>query len=239
MQVLEETHSAGKDSVKVRWISTDSIEKYVIRNRGKAFRLPDRPLYLTERIRQAARRLVAIPGRGGKTWQAIALEENTNQKQVKAGKQWVRRMYAPNRGNIVLGLVKADTSLIRENMMEVESFDAPKKKAPLLAQEMAVRIIDGRILQNLPEWKGRYWLDDSGRIRSSWDKRRPRYGRMATQRPGEQEVGPLDAATAKMHRWQFTTKPSKGSSWKDLLAQNKSVVDRLTSQRIRRFGLDR
>lgn len=238
MQVLEETHSAAKDSVKVRWISTDSIEKYVIRNRGKAFRLPDRPLYLTERIRQAARRLVAIPGRGGKTWQAIALEENTNKKQVKAGKEWVRRMYAPNRGNIVLGLVKADTSLIRENMTEVESFDAPKKKAPLLAQEMAVRIIDGRILQNLPEWNGRYWLDDSGRIRSSWAKRRPRYGRIVTRRPGEQEVDPLDATTAKKHRWEFTTKVSKGSSWKDLLAQNKNVVDRLTSQRIRTFGLD-
>ena len=238
MQALEETHSAGKDSMKVQWISTDSIEKYVIRNRGKAFRLPDRPLYLTERIRQAARRLVAIPGRGGKTWQAIALEENTNKKEVKAGKEWVRRIYAPNRGNIVLGLVKADTSLIRENMMEVESFDVPKKKAPLLAQEMAVRKIDGRILQNLPEWNGRFWLDDSGRIRSSWDKRRPRYGRIVTQRPGEHAVDPLDATTAKTHRREFTTKASKGNSWNDLLAQNKNVIDRLTSQRIRTFGLD-
>ena len=138
----------------------------------------------------------------------------------------------------MLGLVKADTSLIQENMMEVKSFDAPKKKAPLLAQEMAVRKIDGRILQNLPEWNGRFWLDDSGRIRSSWDKRRPRYGRIVTQRPGEHAVDPLDATTAKRHRWEFTTKASKGNSWKDLLAQNKSVVDRLTSQRIRTFGLD-
>src|SRR5271167_2196389 len=106
-------------------------------------------------------------------------------------------MYAPNRGNVVLGLVKADTSLIRENMKEVEIFDAPKKKAPLLAQEMVVCIIDGRILQNLPEWQGRYWLDDSGRIRSSWDKRRPQYGRIVTWRPGEHAVDPLDATTAK------------------------------------------
>ena len=224
--------------MKFRWISTDSIENYVLRHHGVAFRLRDRPLLLTERIRQAARRLVAIPGRAGKTWQAIALEENTNQKEVKAGKKWVRRIYAPNRGNIMLGLVKADTSLVRENMTEVEDFDAPNKKTSSLAQEMLVRKIDGRVLQNVPEWKGRFWLDDSGRIRSSWDKRRPLLGRIVTRRQGEQTVDPLDATTAKIHRWESATKAIKGSSWKSLLAENKNVIDQLTSKRIRTFGLD-
>ena len=138
----------------------------------------------------------------------------------------------------MLGLVTADTSLVRENMTEVEDFDAPNKKTSSLAQEMSVRKIDGRVLQNVPEWKGRFWLDDSGRIRSSWDKRRPLLGRIVTRRQGEQTVDPLDATTAKIHRWESATKAVKGSSWKNLLAENKNVIDQLTSKRIRTFGLD-
>lgn len=240
MAVLKTTHVIGKGKmkgkIKFRWISTDSIEKYILRHRGKAFRLHDKPLHLTERIRQAARRLVAIPGRGGKELQAIALEENTNQKEIEAGKKWIRQMYAPNRGNIMLGLINADTTLVRDNMTEVKSFDAPSKK-PSVGQEITSGKVNGRVLQDPPEWKGRFWYDESGRIRSSRDKRRPQYSGIVTRRPGDQMPEPLDLTTNKIYKWESKTKGFKGTSWKQLLSENRNVVNQLTSQRNKAFGL--
>ena len=237
MEFLKKSYVLGKGKTRFQWISTDSIEGYITQNPMPAFRLPATPLYLAERIRQAARRLVAIPGRGGDKWQVIALEENRNEKEVDAGKKWVRRIYAPDRGNIILGLVKVDASLLRDDMREVTSFDEPNEKVPSPAQEVAELKIDEQVLENIPEWKGRFWLDEAGRIRSSRDKR-PECNKLVTPSQGQDVADPVDLKTIKRQKGEFKPRRFAGKSWKDLLTENKKVVDELTLQRIKSFGLD-
>jgi len=138
----------------------------------------------------------------------------------------------------MLGIVKADTSLMRDNMTEVKSFDAPKRKNSSAGQEMASSKINGPVLQSPPEWKGKYWYDESGRIRSSLDRRRPPRGGIPTRRPGEIMPEPLDLMMMNKLRWESKTGGHKGTSWKKLLNENRSVVDELTSKRLKTFGLN-
>lgn len=176
LKVLKRTHRcSGGRRLRFRVISTDSLENYILRHRGRSFRR-DLPLHLTERIRQAARRLVGIPGRAGTEWKVIALEKNEG-PGFGDDKIWIRRDYAPDRGDIMLGLVKAD-----EGEMETkESSDAETNRE----KHSTRRTVNGHMLQTVPEWEGRYSWDPAGRLRATSATRTVR-----TQRTEKQQVRP-------------------------------------------------
>ena len=236
MKVLGKTHrvhlkNVGKKKKKFRCISTDAIEEYILRHRGRMFR-KDLPLHLRERIRQAARRLVGIPGRSGKLWQVIALERNTN-PEVEGGKKWIRLLYAPDRGKIILGLEEAD--VFRKDMKELSLAEAGLESKSL-EQEMSDRKIDGRILRDVPQWAGRYWWDNAGRIRQADQRRRTRHSGIIAQRNAGDDL--LGTKWAENQRFNLQSVKFKGTGWTDLLRQNKKVVDILTAQRNKDFGLE-
>jgi len=196
----------------------------------------DLPLHLTERIRQAARRLVGIPGRSGKVWQVVSLEKNT----VKGDKKWIRRSYAPDRGKIILGLVPADE--FRKDMKELSLAEAGLEEEStsksLEKQEILSRKIDGRILQDVPQWTGRFFLDDAGRVRpiTERDRRRTRY--LMAERNSSMGDDLLGTKWAEKQRLKLRDVKFKRSGWTDLLRQNKRAVDMLTAQRNKDFGLE-
>jgi hypothetical protein len=234
MKVLATTHRVKLKKVskpKFRCISTDTIENYVLRHRGNMFK-KDLPLHLRERIRQAARRLVGIPGRSGDVWQVVALERNSD-AEVKGNKKWVRRLYAPDRGKIILGLVEAD--VFRKDMKELSPVEAGLESKSL-EQEMSERKIDGRILQDVPQWAGRFWWDDSGRIRPAKDRRRTRYSGIIGRRSTGDDL--LGTKWAEKQSLNLKHVKFKGAGWSDLLRQNKDVIDALTAQRNKDFGLE-
>jgi hypothetical protein len=233
MHVLKRTHRANrKDEVLMfRCISTDSIEKYTYRHRGGMFR-GDIPLHLTERIRQAARRLVGIPGRSGKEWQAIALEAVPEAKG-KLENRWTRRVYAPDRGNIMLGLVKADP-FQHEGMKELTPEEAGLKEQ---VTEEGVINIAGHALRDLPEWKGRYWWDESGKIRPASDTRRPGRHQLVLQQQRMTGDALLDGEWAQTQALKLQRSKNKEAAWANLLRQNQKTIDMLTSQRNKAFGL--
>jgi hypothetical protein len=232
MKVLMKTHRVrSKKKIWFRSISTDSIEEYILRHRGGVFKA-DLPLHLRERIRQAARRLVAIPGRSGNAWQAIAFEKNTN-PEVEGGKKWIRMLYPPDRGNIMLGLVKADD--FRRDMKELSLAEA-KGESKTIEQEMAGRKINGRVLQDIPEWEGRYWWDEAGKVRPMDHKRRSTYSGILEHRESKGD-DLLGTKWAEKQRLNLYNTKFKRTGWTDLLQQNKKVIDALTAQRNKDFGL--
>jgi hypothetical protein len=221
MKVLKKTHRVkqSKDGkIKFRCISTDSIEKYILKHRGRMFR-GDIPLHLTERIRQAARRLVAIPGRSGTAWQAIALEPSKVDRD-----KWVQRVFAPDRGEIMLGLGRADACLGDMNV----STDARVEKDMMQEKENHT-MVDERVLKDVPEWEGRYWMDESGKVRPATDKREPLYERMSKdQLHGKWERG---------HQSSVGRSKAKRNGWSEIVRQNKATIDMLSAQRNKEFGL--
>ena len=231
MKVLLNTHRVRSKKFRFRSISTDSIEDYILRHRGGMFKT-DLPLHLRERIRQAARRLVAIPGRSGKVWQVIALEKNTN-PEVEGGKKWARMLHPPDRGKIILGLVKAD--VVRKDMKEVSLAEA-EGEPNTIEQEMAERKINGRVLQDVPEWEGRFWWDEAGKLRPAEDRRRSRYSGIIAHREsmGDDLLGTKWAEKQRLHLYNMKL---KGKGWTDLLRRNKKIIDVLTAQRNKDFGL--
>ena len=231
MRVLYQTHRINSGKFRFRSISTDGIEDYILRHRGKVFG-NDLPLNLRERIRQAARRLIGIPGRSGKDWQVVALQKNTN-PEVENGEKWIRSSYPPDQGNIVLGLVKVEVS---KRVMKELSLAEAKGEIKSIEQQIAERKIYGKVLQDVPEWKGRFWWDETGKIRPIEDTRRKRYpGIIEKRRWGDDLLGTKWAATKQ--RLNLYNRKSKGSGWSELLRQNQNVVDALTAQRNKDFGL--
>lgn len=221
MKVLKNTHQVRKKREKIRFrvISTDSIEEYVLRRRGEMFK-GDLPLHLTERIRQAARRLVGIPGRSGNEWQVIALE--------KVEGKWVRRNYAPDRGKIMLGLVRADNS--RTNVKEISLSEARLERS----EEKETHVVNGHVLKEPAEWEGKYWWDAAGKVRPSSDTRRPQQGGQIQPVPREKI---LDGTWAKAQRLSLRRSNYKGTGWTELLRQNQKTIDLLTAQRNKDYGL--
>jgi hypothetical protein len=220
MKVLKNTHHVRKKREKIRFraISTDSIEGYVLRRRGGMFR-EDLPLHLRERIRQAARRLVGIPGRSGSEWQVIALE--------KVEGRWVRQIYAPGRGNIMLGLVKADPS--RMDMKEISLSEAGLENS----EETKTQVINGHVLKEPPEWESKYWWDAAGKVRPSSDTRRPQRGQ--SQPVPRDKI--LDGTWAQTQRLSLRRSKHKAKGWTELLRQNQRTIDHLTAQRNKDYGL--
>jgi hypothetical protein len=142
MQALKEIHGVKKEEEDLKFgivfVSTDRIEDYVMKHQGEMFG-GTIPRHLTERIRQAARRLVGIPDRGGDTWQVIALEEIQDEESGGEMK-WVRRRYAPDRGSFTLGLMRKGTET-----MEITEVSKCAQQDTTIPHE---DILDGEILLN-------------------------------------------------------------------------------------------
>ena len=213
-------------TLKYRVVSTDKIQEYIMRHHGNHFQ-KGMPLMFTERIRQAARRLVALPERSekvGKGWQAVAI---TKRSDAKPGEdKWVQIPLAPDRGNIMLRLIK--------HQKEEKKDEA--KKMVTVAEKIQThlnrpRTINGRELVNLPEWKGKYSFDEAGRI---WGMRRKtREGRDGLVVQG-QEDGRLGGSWAQIQQTKLQKKQMSGvrsAGWQDLLTQNKEIIDILTKER--------
>ena len=233
MKVLKKTHRVNRKDGKLifRYVSTDRIENFVYRHHGRMFG-DDIPLHLSERIRQAARRLVGIPGRSGKEWQAIALDAIPGAKGALENR-YVRRTYAPERGNILLGLVKADP-FQHPGMRELSPEDAGLAETTM--EEGIVRVGD-RILRDLPEWQGQYWWDESGKIRPASDTRRSRRHLHLPQRQGMTGDQLLDGKWAWEQSLKLQRLKKNETGWANLLRQNRQIIDILTKQRNKEFGL--
>jgi hypothetical protein len=222
MKVLINTHQVkqSKDGkIKFRCISTDSIEKDIVRSRDRTFRDDTPPRHLTERIRQAARRLVAIPGRSGTAWQAIALEPSKVDKD-----KWVQRGFAPDRGEIILGLATADACLRDMNVSTYARVEKDMKQ-----EKENHTMVDERALKDVPEWEGRYWMDESGKVRPASDKSRPWYERMSKDQ--------LDGKWEGRQQSSVGRSKVKRNGWREIIRQNKATVDKLSAQRNKEFGL--
>ena len=217
MKLLKNTHRVYRKNQKIQFrvISTDSIEKYILQHRGRAFRA-DLPSHFTERIRQAVRRLVGIPGRSGERWQVIAFERNTN-PEAEGHQKWIRIPYAPDRGRILVGLIRREPGF------------ALTQEATSVEKQWTDRKINGRRLQDRPEWKGRFWMDEAGKVRPASDTRRPRFSVLGHSSDpkwvNEQSI------LAKLPYMK------KGAGWASLLGRNKDIVKSLTAQLNKDFGL--
>jgi hypothetical protein len=233
MRVLKKAHGVNRKDAKLelRCVSTDIIEDFVYRHHGKMFG-DDIPLHLSERIRQAARRLVGIPGRSGKEWQAIALDAVPGAEGPMENR-YVRRTYAPDRGNILLGLVRADP-FQHQSMKELTPEEAGLVKPTM--EEGVVRVGD-RILKDLPEWEGQYWWDETGKIRPASDTRRPRSNLHVPQRQGTTGDQLLDGKWAREQSLKLERSKKKEAGWANLLRQNRQTIDLLAKQRNEEFGL--
>jgi hypothetical protein len=230
MKVLERRHRVKSEKFPFRYTSTDSIVEYILRHRGKSFG-GDIPLHLHERVRQAARRLVAIPGRSGKKWQVAAYEKDPN-PEVRGPGNWIRLSYAPDRGNFVLGLVKADDS--QQNETEVITSNPEQMK--LFDQEIARHKIEGRVLQDAPEWKGKYYWDEAGKLRPNDGQRKSRYAELVAARVKGDDL--LGTKWAEKQKNDLKGIKFKNTGWTDLLRRNKKAVEALTAQWNKDFGLD-
>jgi hypothetical protein len=230
MEVLKKIHRVKSGKLLFRCISTDGIVEYVLRHRGKVFR-GDIPLHLHERVRQAARRLVAIPGRSGNQWQVVAYEKDLN-PEVRGPPKLIRLRYASDRGNIFLGLVKADDS--QQHQTAVMTADSGQTKSS--EQEIEGHKIEGRVLQDAPEWNGRYYWDEAGKLRPNDGRRRLRHtGLIATRVKGDDLLGTKWAEKQKI---DLKGIKFRSAGWTDLLRRNKKAVDALAAQWNKDFGLD-
>ena len=208
---------------KCREISTDKIQEYIMRHHGKHFQ-KGMPLMFTERIRQAARRLIALPERSekvGKGWHAVAI---TKRSDAKPGEdKWVQIPLAPDRGNIMLRLIKYQGDEKKDL-----AADSTEKIQSHLNRP---RTINGKELVDLPEWNGRYWFDEAGRI---WGiKRKTGEGRNGWVVQGQEE-GRLGGSWAQVQHAKLEKKQLSGmrsAGWQDLLTQNKEIIDILTKER--------
>jgi hypothetical protein len=235
MEVLKRTHGVEKEQERLdlRVVPSDTIEKDVVRTWEGSFKGRIQ-WHLTERIRQAARRLVGIPGRGGDKWQVIALEEAPDEKS-EDGKTWVRRVYAPARGQIMLGLVRAGETLgtdIKEPTpeeagLENDSDDNNTKE----------RKINGIVLKEPPEWGGRWWLDDAGKVHQATDTKRPQRDRTVWQQDTAGTSTLLGGKWADNQRTKLRRHPKKATGWSNLLSENKKTIDTLASERIKQLRL--
>lgn len=225
MQALKEIHGVEKDQEQLKFgvvlVSTESMEDYVIKHRDGMFG-GEIPRHLTERIRQAARRLVGIPGRGGDTWQAIALEEIPDE-EIEGEKKWVRRRYAPDRGQFMLGLMRKETET-----MEITEFSS---------EEQGLRKINGVLLKEPPEWGERWWWDDAGKIRPATDTRRARRALTVPQEDALDTDILLKGQWAEKQRVRQRQKSKKSKGWSALLSENKEIIEALTAQRIKELSL--
>ncbi len=225
MQALKEIHGIEKDQDQLKFgvvlVSTESIEDYVMKHRDGVFGSAI-PRHLTERIRQAARRLVGIPGRGGDIWQAIALEEIPNEENEGENK-WVRRRYAPDRGQFMLGLMRKDT----ENMPITE----------FSSEEQRLRKINGVLLKEPPEWGERWWWDDAGKIRPATDTRRAQRALTVPHEDALDTYILLNAQRAEKQRARQRQQSKKSKGWSALLSENQETIEALTAQRMKELGL--
>jgi hypothetical protein len=218
-------------------IPSDTIEEYILKNQDHMFR-SNIPRHITERIRQAARRLVGIPGRSGDQWLAIALEEIPD-KESEDGKIWVRRVHAPDRGQIMLGLVRADKFKLDIQELTLEEAGLSGESSDNNAKE---RQIHGVVLKDLPEWGGRWWLDQAGKIHPVTDTRRARRDRGFSQQNAREETTPsgrtlLGGKWAEKQRIKLQQHLTRSPGWSDLLNQNKKTIDTLTYRRNKDLGL--
>ena len=234
MEVLKKAHEVEREQETLTFQVTlsDTIDDYIMRHRGGMFR-GDIPLHLTERIRQAARRLVGIPGRSGDKWQAIALEEIPD-KESKEGKTWVRRRYAPDRGQIMLGLIRAEA--IGTDVKELTA-DEGGLYTDSADDKLKERKINGVVLKEPPEWGGRWWLDAAGKIHPVTDTRRAGRNRIISQQDVPRGRTLLDGEWAATQSIKLKQHRKRGIGWSDLLNQNKEAIDTLTSQRNKAIGL--
>jgi hypothetical protein len=235
MEVLKRTHGVEKEQERLdlRVINSDTIEKDVVRTLEGSFRGRIQ-WHLTERIRQAARRLVGIPGRGGDKWQVISLDEILDEK-CEDGKTWMRRVYAPARGQIMLGLLPAGETLgtdikeptPEEEGLEHESDDDSTKE----------RKINGIVLKEPPEWGGRWWLDDAGKVHQATNTKRPQRDPTVWQQDTAGTSTLLGGKWAENQRTKLRQRLKKATGWSNLLSENKKTIDTLASERIKQLGL--
>jgi hypothetical protein len=192
-----------------RIVSTDNIEKYIIAQRGWT-EARDFPDHFTERVRQAARRLVAIPYLSGEDWQVIAFNEIKDEENEGKSK-WVQRKFAPERGVIFLSLVK----LFEKNVKELEP--GPAEPTPVDYKVHGVELTDK------PEWNGRYYVDPSGSVHpivQFWNERK-----IDT---AEQRHAVIDRSLP------FTRRPD---IWDRLLKEQRKKVEAIMAQRVKDYGL--
>lgn len=239
MEYLKKTHEVEKEQEKLKFhvVPSDTIEDYIMKDRDQMFR-DHIPRHLTERIRQAARRLVGIPGRSGDQWQVIALEEIPD-NESEAGKTWVRRVYAPDRGQIMLGLVRADNFRLDIKELTPEEAGLSGESTDHNTKE---RKINGVVVKDLPEWGGRWWLDDAGKIHPITDTRRARRDRGVPQQNAPQQFASggrtlLGGKWAENQRIKLQQHLTRSPGWSDLLSQNKKTIDILTYRRNKDLGL--
>ena len=219
-----------KGTFRGREVSTDKIQEYIMRHHGKHFQ-KGMPLMFTERIRQAARRLIALPERSekvGKGWQAIAI---TKRLDAKPGEdKWVQIPLAPDRGNIMLRLIKPQ----REEKKDSAAATTERIQTHLNRP----RTINGKELVDPPEWNGRYWFDEAGRI---WGiRKKTGEGRNGWVVQG-QEDGRLGGSWAQVQRAKLEKRQLSGmrsAGWQDLLTQNKGIIDILTKERNTILGVE-
>jgi len=234
MEILKTDHGVDKEEEisGFQVVSSDTIEEHVFRAQEKMF-THGKPLHLTERIRQAARRLVGIPGRGGDQWQAVALEEITDEESEE-GKTWVRRVYAPARGQIMLGLAKAESFGMDFKELTLDEAGLEGDAADNHTDE---RKINGVVLKEPPEWGGNWRLDDAGRVRQVTDTKPAPTARVVSREaaPGGEDL--LGGKWAKTQRTKLQRHLEKGVGWSKLLKQNQDIIDTLASERDKELGL--
>lgn len=217
IEVLEMDYTSNMgNKIRFQSVSTNTVEKYLFQHYAKAFKHP--PLHLTERIRQAARRLVGIPGLSGKKWRVVALEPSS-EPEVDGVTKWIRRDVAPDRGNILLDLIEADQA------SELITPAAEPREGKSLGAGINPfrRKIDGQVLVDRLEWQGRYRLDDAGQVRPIKEKGGPIGDDLLENRPFR-DHGLLENRFKKR-------------GWERLLKQNKKVIDILMVERNKEFGL--
>jgi hypothetical protein len=243
MQVLYETHRIDQATKKVveggslqpGEVSTDMIQDFIMRHHGKHFQ-KGMPLMFTERIRQAARRLVALPERSkkvGKGWQAIAI---TKYSKAKPGKdKWVQIPLAPDRGNIMLRLIKH----LKEEKTEMDPVAVSTMSMERIRTHLQRRqTINGKELVDRRQWKGKYWFDEAGRIRRKAEKKsKQKAGNLVFQGSYDGRLGGLwsERQRAELEEKRIIGRSAGG--WEDLIKQNMHVIDILTEERNKIIGV--
>jgi len=226
----------NKDSA----FSTDIIEAVIRRDKEGMWGVAE-PRHLIERIRQAARRLVGIPGRSGEKWRVLAME------QVSGGDTenpvWKQLRFAPDRGPIFLRLVKAD-----DPQIDVEFSEEVNESTPRVNEsDQGFR---RNAMKELPEWKGRFWLDVSGRLRSLAVEERRRAARLhalEAKRKEREEIkkraperrlaGPFYSMQGRHRQRDWEYMKARKVKWAKLLEENKDTIDILAAERNKEFGL--
>jgi len=227
-----------KPSFVFRVVPSDSIEDYIVRRAGRFQKC--RPLHLTERVRRAARRLVGIPGRSGKRYQVVAFTKSKD-PNAKGPQKFLLRLYAPDRGNILLGLRKMK--------------DYKVERATILAEQNVLqKEVIGRRLQDAPGWKRKWYWDRSGRIRPSSDQRAKWEFNETDATTGlagdpflttdwkKKEIEAREKTRMELRRYYRDLQPplvgTPRPSWKHLLESNKPEIDRLAKQMWRDLGIN-